>query len=84
MSRTKIEEINKKINKLETRKTRIENRMKEQERKERTRRLIQVGAIFEKYFEIQGQEQAELIASSLAEYVKKNKQNLLNNAEQIN
>lgn len=84
MSRTKIEEINKKINQLETRKTRIENRMKEQERKERTRRLIQVGAIFEKYFEIQGQEQAELIASSLAEYVKKNKQNLLNNAEQIN
>ncbi|MDQ0216865.1 hypothetical protein J2S13_003363 [Oikeobacillus pervagus] len=39
--------------------------MKEKERKERTRRLIQVGAIFEKYFEIEDVDQAEKIAFPL-------------------
>lgn len=69
----KIQELDTKINQIEARKERMKNRLKEKERKERTRRLIQVGAIFENHFEIEGKEQAELIASGLAEYVKQNK-----------
>ena len=47
---------------MKARKQQIESRLKEKERKERTRRLIQIGAIFEKYFDIEGVDQAEKIA----------------------
>ncbi len=73
----KINELEKKIEQLETRKIRLKNGMKEQERKERTRRLIQVGAIFEKYFEIEGVDQAEKVALGIAEQVKKNRNKLM-------
>lgn len=73
----RIQEIETKINQLETRKIRLGNRLNEQKRKERTRRLIQVGAIFEKYFEIEGEVEAELIASKLANHVKQHKHDLL-------
>ena len=63
---------------LKARKQQIESRLKEKERKERTRRLIQVGAIFEKYFDIAGVDQAEKIAFGLREVVEKNKEKLLN------
>lgn len=79
----KIEKINNKINQLEQRKIRMENRSKnlldKQDRRERTRRLIQVGAIFEKYFEIEGAEEAEKVALALSEIVKKNKDRILKN-----
>ncbi|WP_394530883.1 hypothetical protein [Priestia aryabhattai] len=53
-------------------------RVKEKKRKERTtRRLIQVGAIFEKHFEIQSEEEAEKIAKALQSYVGKNKDKIL-------
>lgn len=55
----------------------MEKRLKEKERKERTRRLIQVGAIFEKYFEISDVDQAEKIAATLAKYVKSNKEKIM-------
>ncbi len=58
----KIQELDTKIHQLEARKEQIENRSKEKERKKRTRRLIQVGAIFEKYFEIEDVEEAEKMA----------------------
>lgn len=41
----RIEELNDKIKKLENQKKQLEARAKEKERKERTRRLIQIGAI---------------------------------------
>ena len=50
--------------------------MKEKERQERTRRLIQVGAIFEKYFDIEDVDQAEKIAFAVQDFVKKNKEEI--------
>jgi hypothetical protein len=38
------------MDQLKARKQRIQNQLSQKERKERTRRLIQVGAIFEKHF----------------------------------
>lgn len=66
----KLQELDTKINQLIARKELMKNRFKERERKQRTRRLIQVGAIFEKYFEIEGQEQAEKVAFRSAEFIK--------------
>jgi len=43
----RLQELEKKIGQAKAKKLQIERRMKEKERKERTRRLIQVGAIFE-------------------------------------
>ena len=37
----------------------VARRLKARERKERTRRLIQVVTIFEKYFDVEGEEEAE-------------------------
>lgn len=73
----KIQELDTRINQLEMRKQRLENRMKEQERKKRTRRLIQVGAIFEKYFDIEGEENAEKIALAYSDFIRKSKEDIL-------
>ncbi|MED4292786.1 hypothetical protein [Priestia megaterium] len=70
-------ELEEKIEKMKAKKQQVEARKKEKERKERTRRLIQVGAIFEKYFEIQSEEEAEKIAKALKSYVGKNKDKIL-------
>lgn len=43
----KIEDITERIRKLEAQKKQLEARSKEKERKERTRRLIQIGAIMD-------------------------------------
>jgi hypothetical protein len=74
----RLRELEEKMEQMKARKQQVENRMKEKERKERTRRLIQVGAIFEKYFDIVGVDQAEKIAFGLKEVVEKNKEKLLN------
>ena len=47
----RLKELEKKIEQIKVQKQQVESRLKEKERKERTRRLIQVGAIFEKYFD---------------------------------
>ncbi|MGI1814136.1 hypothetical protein [Priestia sp. TGN 0903] len=72
-----LQELEEKIEKMKAKKQQVEARKKEKERKERTRRLIQVGAIFEKYFEIQSEEEAEKIAKALQSYVGKNKDKIL-------
>jgi peptidoglycan hydrolase-like amidase len=73
-----LQEIEEKIEKMKAKKQQVEARKKEKkERKERTRRLIQVGAIFEKSFEIQSEEEAEKIAKALQSYVGKNKDKIL-------
>jgi hypothetical protein len=72
-----LQELEDKIEKMKAKKQQVEARKKEKERKERTRRLIQVGAIFEKYFEIQSEEEAEKIAKALKSYVGKNKDKIL-------
>lgn len=73
----KLQELEQKMEKIKARKQQVEARLKEKERKARTKRLIEVGAIFEKYFEIEGQEEAEKIAQSLQAYVSKHKEKML-------
>ncbi|WP_188006864.1 Putative conjugal protein TraD like (plasmid) [Sporosarcina sp. ANT_H38] len=74
----RLQELEKQIEQMKARKQQVENKIKQKERKERTRRLIQVGAIFEKYFEIEGEEQAEQVSYALKTYVEKNKSSFLN------
>ena len=74
----RVRELEERMEQLKARKQQIESRLKEKERKERTRRLIQVGAIFEKYFDITDVDQAEKIAFGMKEIVEKNKERLLN------
>lgn len=61
-TKEQIENIDLKIQQMKARKQQLESRLKEKERKDRTRRLIQVGAIFEKYFDFVGEEEAEQYA----------------------
>lgn len=46
----RLAELNKKMEQLKAQKQRVQAQLNQKERKERTRRLIQVGAIFEKQF----------------------------------
>lgn len=57
----RITKIDEQISKLKAQKQSILNREKARERKERTHRLIQIGAIIEKYFGIHSPEEAEAL-----------------------
>lgn len=74
----RLEELERKIEEVREKKQQVASRIREKERKQRTRRLIQVGAIFEGYFEEEDSEllpeQAEQIALGLSKYVKENKE----------
>lgn len=56
-----LQKIEQRMAQLKAQKQAILNREKEKERKERTRRLIQVGAVVEKYLQVSTPEQAELL-----------------------
>ncbi|KOO43754.1 hypothetical protein [Priestia koreensis] len=71
-------ELENKMKEMEAKKQQIAQRLKEKERKERTRRLIQIGAIFEKHFEIQGEEEAEKVALYLKSVFTKNRDKIAN------
>lgn len=58
-------EVEQKIEQLRAQKQQLETRVKEKERKERTRRLIQVGAVFEKWWDVQTPEEAELLIKAI-------------------
>ncbi len=70
MNDEKIEKLEEKIIKLKAQKQALIAREKEKTRKERTRRLIQIGALFESYIGVDSVEKAE---EWLKEYTKKNK-----------
>ncbi len=70
MSDEKIEKIEEKISKLKAQKQALVSREKEKARKERTRRLIQVGALFESYIGVDSVEKAE---EWLKDYTENNK-----------
>lgn len=74
----RIHELELKMAQLAERKKLLEKRLREKERKARTRRLIQVGAIFESYFGFKDEgltpENAEKIALALSSHVKENKE----------
>jgi len=59
----RLEELAQKVKQLQAKKQRL------QAQKERTRRLIQIGTVFKKYFELEDVEEEEKVAFS---YVKKN------------
>jgi hypothetical protein len=68
----KLAELNKKMEQLKAQKQRVQALLNQKERKERTRRLIQMGAIFEKYFNLQSLEDAEIMAKQLLQLAQKN------------
>jgi hypothetical protein len=74
----RLQELEDKMEQIKARKQQVESRIQQKERKERTRRLIQVGAIFEKYFDIVGEDQAEKVAYGMKDAVDKHKDKLLN------
>lgn len=74
----RLQELERKLEQIKAKKQQVESRMKEKERKERTRRLIQVGAIFEKYFDIIDVDQAEKIACEMKKIIDEHKGNLKN------
>lgn len=73
----RLQELEEKMEQIKARKQQVANRIQAKERKERTRRLIQVGAIFEKYFDIAGEDQAEKVAYGMKDAVGKHKEKLL-------
>ncbi|MGW8428913.1 hypothetical protein ACWGJQ_26300 [Peribacillus simplex] len=54
----------------------MESRIKQKERKEQTKRLIEIGAIFEHHFEITSEEEAEKIAWGFKKIVTNRKDDL--------
>lgn len=74
----RLKELEEKMEQIKARKQQVASRIAQKERKERTRRLIQVGAIFEKYFDIVGEDQAERIAYGMKGAVENHKDQLLN------
>lgn len=75
IKKTPISDIDKKIKQLEERKQRIEKLTSEKERKQRANRLIQTGALAEKYFGIEHLtiEQREELFKIFADFISKNK-----------
>ncbi|KAB3587237.1 hypothetical protein GAY21_23525 [Phocaeicola vulgatus] len=61
----RLREVEQKIEQLRAQKQQLETRVKEKERKERTRRLIQIGAVFEKWWDVQTPEEAELLIKAM-------------------
>jgi hypothetical protein len=69
----RLAELNKKMEQLKAQKQRVQAQLSQKERKDRTRRLIQVGAIFEKQFPKMADftmEQVSELASALGDLVK--------------
>lgn len=77
----RLKELEEKIEQAKAKKQQIKSRLSQKARKERTRRLIQIGAIFEGYFVGKDNElppeQAEKIAYRSAEYIKENLEDFL-------
>lgn len=74
----RLEELEEKMEQIKAKKQQVASRIQAKERKERTRRLIQVGAIFEKYFDIIGEDQAEKVAYGMKDAVGNHKNKLMN------
>ena len=67
MAEDRLKKLDEQISKLKAQKQALLNRDKAKDRKLRTRRLIQIGAIFEKCLEINSVEEAEAFARIAAE-----------------
>ena len=69
----RLAHLEKRQKQLQKKKNELQQKIKSEDRRRRTRRLIQTGAIFEKYFECDSIEEAEQIAIQFGELVKKKK-----------
>ena len=70
----RLKELEEQMEKIKARKQKIESQLRTKERKKRTRRLIQVGAIFESYFgKGLDEKEAEKIAFAVKDHVRNNK-----------
>lgn len=67
MAEDRLKKIDEQISKLKAQKQALLNRDRAKDRKARTRRLIQTGAIFEKFLELNSVEEAEILARIVAE-----------------
>ena len=74
--RERLQELEEKMEQMKARKQQVESRIKEKERKERTKRLIEIGAIFERHFEITSKEEAEKIAWGFKKVINNRKEDL--------
>jgi hypothetical protein len=61
----RLEEMEQKMEQLKAKKLQLQAQVSQQERKARTRRLIEIGAIFEKNFDIDSVETAQKMALAL-------------------
>ena len=73
----RLVDLEEKIRKMQLEKQRLANQVRQKERKERTRRLIQVGGLIEKHFEIEGEEETIKLIASFKESVVNNKEKIL-------
>ena len=71
----KLERLEQKKNRLDLELIREQNRFQKESRKERTRRLIQKGALAEKYFDIEDltTEETEELFSTFSSFIKEKK-----------
>lgn len=61
----RLAELEKKMEQLKAKKQRLQAELNQKERKARTRELIQIGAIYQKYFDLENVEHAEQLAKKL-------------------
>jgi hypothetical protein len=73
----RLQALEEKMAQIKAKKQQLASRIQSKERKERTRRLIQVGAIFESYFDIIGEDQAEKVAYGMKDAVEKHRAKLM-------
>lgn len=73
----RLKEIEEQMERIKTKKQQVESRLKDKARKERTKRLIETGALFEKYFDIESKEDAEKIAVAFQKSVETNRERVL-------
>ncbi|AQZ49323.1 hypothetical protein ERICIV_04597 (plasmid) [Paenibacillus larvae subsp. larvae] len=66
-----IGEVELKLSQLQAQKERLEQRLSNKERKLRTRRLIQIGAILEKNFGLKSIEETETVATAFRDQVQR-------------
>jgi len=66
----RLKEIQEKMEQLRVKEQQLKAKVSQKERKERTRRLIQIGAVFEKWFELSSIEEAEEVAQAFNQMAK--------------
>lgn len=72
----RLVDLEEKIRKMQLEKQRLENQVRQKERKERTRRLIIMGGLLEKHLGIKSEEEAIKMIASFQDPIMKNKEKM--------